>query len=94
MRKALPGANAWGTLWMVPATAMEALDRQAAERGLQRGVVFVISPAGPRVPATVYSNPGAEDGKPLPEMLAGAVEAAENLKLDRRFRKELSNWTA
>ena len=89
-----PGANAWGTLWMVPATAMEALDRQAAERGLQRGVVFVISLAGPRVPATVYSNPGAEDGKPLPEMLAGAVEAAENLKLDRRFRKELSNWTA
>ncbi len=59
-----PGANAWGTLCMVPADAMEGLDRQAAERGLQRGVIFVISPAGPRVPATVYSDAGAEDGKP------------------------------
>ena len=89
-----PGANAWGTLWMVPATAMEVLDRYAAERGLQRGVVFVISPAGPRVPATVYTNPGAEEGKPRPEVLAGAIEVATTLKFDRRFRKELSNWNS
>lgn len=89
-----PGSNAWGTLWMVPATAMEVLDRYAAERGLQRGVVFVISPAGPRVPATVYTNPGAEEGKPRPEVLAGAIKVATNLKFDRRFRKELSNWNS
>jgi hypothetical protein len=79
---------------MVPATAMEVLDRYAAERGLQRGVVFVISPAGPRVPATVYANPGAEEGKPRPDVLAGAIKVATNLKFDRRFRKELSNWNS
>lgn len=89
-----PGSNTWGTLWMVPATAMESLDRQAAERGLQRGVVFVICPAGPRVPATAYFNPSADDGKPQSEELAGAIEAATHLKLDRRFRKELNNWNA
>lgn len=88
------GANTWGTLWMVPATAMEGLDRLSAEHGLERSVIFVISPAGPRVPATVYSKPDAETGKPLPEVLAGAIECAAGLKLDRRFRKELDGWKA
>lgn len=88
------GSHTWGTLWMVPASAMDRLDREAAERGLARGVVFVISPAGPRVPATVYANAKAADGKPSPEALSGAIIAADGLKLDRRFRKELARWTA
>ena len=86
------GASTWGTLWMVPASAMERLDAEARERGLERGVVSIICPAGPKVPATVYSNPTAESGQPLPEMLAGAVVAAEAMKLDRRFRRELGTW--
>jgi len=88
------GANTWGSLWMMPATAMEGLDRQAAERGLERGVIFVISPAGPRVPATVYAKADAEVGKPQPEVLAGAIACAAGLKFDRRFRKELDGWNA
>ncbi len=87
------GANVWGTLWMVPATAMDKLDAFAAERGLTRGVEFVISPAGPRVPATVYSNADAPDGKPDPELLKTALLAANEFKFERRFRKELEGWS-
>ena len=88
------GASTWGTLWMVPATAMERLDAEARERGLERGVVMIICPAGPKVPATVYSDPTAETGQPLPEMLSGAVVAAQAMNLDRRFRRELGSWRA
>lgn len=87
-----PGAHTWGTLWMVPAKSMEQLDQLAAAKGLQRGVVFVVSPAGPRVPATVYANADAPEGKPSIDALTGAQMAAEAMKLDRRFRKELAGW--
>lgn len=90
--KAEAGAHTWGTLWMVPSRAMAGLDEMAAAKGLQRGVVFVVSPAGPRVPATVYANADAPDGPPSQEALEGAQTAAEAMKLDRRFRKELSGW--
>ncbi|GAB5558555.1 MAG: hypothetical protein SynsKO_02020 [Synoicihabitans sp.] len=86
------GASVWGTLWMVPATSMDRLDALATARGLTRGVEFVISPAGPRVPATVYSRADAEDGKPDPILLRDALLAANELKLDRRYRKELEGW--
>lgn len=86
------GSHTWGTLWMVPAKAMEQLDELAAAKGLQRSVVFVVSPAGPRVPATVYANPDAPEGKPSIDALTGAQMAAEAMKLDRRFRKELAGW--
>jgi gamma-glutamylcyclotransferase (GGCT)/AIG2-like uncharacterized protein YtfP len=87
-----PGAHTWGTLWMIPARAMEQLDALAASKGLQRGVVFVVSPAGPRVPATVYARADAPAGQPSAETLAAAQTAAETMKLDRRFRKELRGW--
>lgn len=90
--KAEAGAHTWGTLWMVPARAMAQLDELAAAKGLRRGVVFIVSPAGPRVPATVYANPDAADGKPSVESLEAARHAAESMKLDRRFRKELAGW--
>ena len=88
------GAHTWGTLWMVPAKALAELDELAASKGFQRSVVYVVSPAGPRVPATVYANGDAPEGKPSPETLAAAQQTAEAMKLDRRFRKELAGWTA
>ena len=77
---------------MVPAKAMVELDELATAKGLQRGVVYVVSPAGPRVPATVYANGEAPEGKPSFECLVAAQQAAESMKLDRRFRKELAGW--
>lgn len=88
------GAHTWGTLWMIPATAMEGMDRVAAAKGLERGVTPVISPAGPRVPATVYAKAHASPGKPTAAMLAAVMAAAEAMNLDRRFRRELAGWHA
>ena len=92
--KAETGSRTWGTLWMVPAKALAELDALATSKGLSRRVVFVVSPAGPRVPATVYANDDAPDGKPSTEDLKAVEDAAESMKLDRRFRKELTGWSA
>lgn len=87
-----PGAHAWGTLWMVPASVMGDMDETARAKGFVRGVIFIVSPAGPKVPATVYYNPVAEEGKPTPEGLKEVMEAAQAMKLDRRFIRELKGW--
>lgn len=90
--KPAAGSHTWGTLWMLPDRALDKLDEIATAKGLQRGVVFVVSPAGPRVPATVYAQAEAPDGQPAAATLAAARAAADAMKLDRRFRKELSGW--
>jgi len=84
-----PGASVGGTLWLVPASSMAAMDAAAETKGLSRGVVFIISPAGPKVPATVYFNPSAPEGKPTSEVLACTIAAAKTMGLDRRFQREL-----
>lgn len=89
-----PGSSAGGTLWMLPATAMEAMDETARAKGFDRGVIFIVSPAGPKVPATVYFNPTAPEGKPAPEVLTCTVAAAKAMGLDRRFQRELKNLSA
>lgn len=88
------GFRTWGTLWMVPTKALAELDALAASKGLRRSVIFVLSPAGPRIPATVYANGDAPDGTPSVTGLAAVQAAAEGMKLDRRFRKELADWIA
>ncbi len=85
------GAGAGGTLWLVPATAMEAMGATAAAKGFQRGVIFVVSPAGPKVPATVYHDPAAPEYPPPADILAAVVASAKSMKLDRRFLRELKN---
>jgi len=86
-----PSASAGGTLWMVPAAAMPAMDATAAAKGYTRGVIFIVSPAGPKVPATVYFDPSAAEGSPAPEILACTRAAAKVMNLDRRFQRELKN---
>ncbi len=83
------GGVVWGVLWVVPATAMVLLDAWARARGLERGVMFIISPAGPRVPATTYFASNANEGDPKAEEVEAIVEAARRAKLDLRYLANL-----
>ena len=89
-----PGAVAWGILWLVPATHLAAMDAAAATRGFVRDVMFVVSPAGPRVPATTYRHPTASGGRPQPEAIAALVAGARAAKLDKAYIAELERWGA
>ena len=51
--------------------------------------MFIVSPAGPRVPATTYFAPGAEEGDPKAEEVEAIVEAARRAKLDLRYLANL-----
>lgn len=59
-----PESSTWGVLWLVPADKMADLNRWAQARGMKRGVVTVVSPAGPRVPSTAYFDRGAAEDAP------------------------------
>ncbi|MCC5024286.1 MAG: hypothetical protein J6386_16510 [Candidatus Synoicihabitans palmerolidicus] len=84
-----PGATVRGGLWVVPATCMEEMDTQAAARGQSRGVLFVSSPTGPRVPATAYFDASAAEGRPNGEELEHIIVAARTAKLDTVYQSEL-----
>ncbi len=86
------GGVVWGVLWVVPATAMVLLDAWARDRGLQRNVMFIISPAGPRVPATTYFAPNAPEGDPKAEEVEALVAAARHAKLDSRYLANLETF--
>lgn len=83
------GGVVWGVLWVVPATAMVMLDAWARNRGLERGVMFIVCPAGPRVPATAYFAPGAEAGDPKAEEVEAIVQAARRAKIEPRYLANL-----
>lgn len=80
----------WGMLWLVPAEAQGELDAWAKGRGLNRGVVSVVSPAGPRVPTTAYFNRGAPDGLPSQDELLVLVTSAVRLRMNRAYQAELA----
>ena len=83
------GGVVWGVLWVVPATAMVSLDAWARSHGLERGVAFIVCPAGPRVPATAYFAPGAEEGEPKAEEVEAIVQAARRARIDSRYLANL-----
>lgn len=83
--KPCDGETVWGTLWVVPATAMVVLDAWARANELQRGVLFIICPAGPRVPATTYFDAAAPEGNPRADEVQSLVLAARQAKLDARY---------
>ncbi len=87
----LPQADArvWGVLWLVPAPRMADLDAWARSRGLRRSVMFVVSPAGPRVPATAYFDPSVASGAAAPGEVDAIVAAARDAKLDRAYVAEV-----
>ena len=87
-----PAAVTWGVMWLVPADKMKELDRWAEARGLQRGVVSVVSPAGPRVPSTAYFNRGGADGSPNKNELESMIAAAEQLRMGKAYQTELAEW--
>jgi hypothetical protein len=75
--KAAPGAEVWGALWLVPASALAILDRHAVD-GFERTTRRIVSPAGPRTEATVYLSADTGTGTPtagqISDLLAGAKE--------------------
>lgn len=87
-----PGAAVWGIMWLVPANAMSALDEWARSRGLQRAVLFVVSPAGPRVPATAYFDSSVGSGLPNQDDLERLIAAARGARLSPVYLAELETW--
>ena len=83
--KPAEGETVWGTLWVVPATAMVVLDAWARANQLERGIMFIICPAGPRIPATAYFDPNAAEGEPRAEDVEAVVLAARRARLDARY---------
>lgn len=86
------GGVVWGVLWVAPASAMVTLDAWAKARGLERGVMFVVSPAGPRVPATAYFSLTAADGKPKREEVEAILQAARRAKIESRYLANLESF--
>jgi hypothetical protein len=89
-----PNAATWGVMWLVPANRMLELDRWAAARGLDRGVVIVVSPAGPKVPSTAYFNRTAAEGSPKENQLQDMILAAAKLGMSKAYLAELAGWAA
>jgi|GEM_PF-828692 len=85
-------SRAWGVLWMVPAAAMVALDAWAAERGQRREAMMIVSPAGPRVPATTYRDRKASEGDADAEEFAVILKAMMQEKVDRGHLATLQPW--
>ncbi|MCF3648396.1 gamma-glutamylcyclotransferase family protein [Synoicihabitans lomoniglobus] len=86
-----PESKGWGILWLVPARQMEALDAWAKSRGFERTVLFVISPAGPRVPATAFINLDGTTGSPDPAEWTEILAAARTAKLERSYLTHLKS---
>lgn len=80
LARPMPGSVLWGALWLLPAEALETLDRSAgvAEGRRIRTTARIVSPAGPRGEAMIY---GAADTTPGPidparrDRLAAAAKA-------------------
>ena len=83
-------SSTWGMLWLVPADKMADLDRWAQARGMKRGVVSVVSPAGPRVPSTAYFDRGAAEGAPDAEELKALMLAVVRLGMDKVYLTDLA----
>jgi hypothetical protein len=88
------GSMAWGVLWFVPAKAQTTLDQWATERGLFRDIMMVVSPAGPRIPATAYFDRSAVGGVPASAGLDLILRAARAQRLDLSYQHELTGWLA
>jgi hypothetical protein len=63
-------------MWLVPVARMAELDRWAKNRKLKRDVIFVVSAAGPLVPASAYFDAEAPDGKPNSRELKRTLKEA------------------
>ena len=87
-----PGSTVWGVMWLVPAGRMAELDAWARSRGFKRGVTFVVSPAGPRVPATAYFDLEASEGKPDAGELQKCVMGAGRSRLPKEYLAQLESW--
>jgi len=85
-----PEAVTWGVMWLVPAEKQAELDGWATARGLKRGVISVVSPAGPRVPSTAYFDRGAAEGVPAQAELQIVVTAAVRLRMNKLYQAELA----
>jgi len=79
--KAEPGAAVWGVLWLVPAVSLETFDAALAAAGVGFEVTTrrVVSPAGPKIEATLFYSPETKAGVTEKEhanaVLAGARES-------------------
>ncbi|MDF3058584.1 MAG: hypothetical protein K0R17_2799 [Rariglobus sp.] len=81
------GATVWGSLWLVPASSLPALDASAPE-GYERTTRRIVSPAGPRTEATVYVSTAPEQGGSL-ERLEALLAGAKESRLPAVYIKEL-----
>ena len=84
-----PESSTWGVLWLVPADKMAELDQWAQGRGMKRGVVSVVSPAGPRVPSTAYFDRGAAEGAPDTAELKALMVAVIKLGMNKDYLTDL-----
>jgi hypothetical protein len=85
-----PESSICGMLWLVPAEKMGELDQWARARGMKRGVVSVVSPAGPKVPATSYFDRTAADGVPADHELNTLIVAAVRFGMNRDYQADLA----
>lgn len=86
--RAEAGANVWGALWLVPGALLPALDASAGE-GFERTTRRVVSPAGPRIEATLYRSTAPGKGAAMLARLDVLVSGARENKLPAAYIKEL-----
>ncbi len=90
----LPAAasTVWGTLWLVPAAGLPALDafEQMADGLYERVTRRVVTPAGPRVETMLYLAPRPDLGAPQPGYLEEVLAGAKENRLPAAYLRQLT----
>ncbi|MET0263004.1 MAG: gamma-glutamylcyclotransferase family protein [Rariglobus sp.] len=81
-------ATTWGGLWLVPASALAAVDAVAAQN-YERTTRKVVSPAGPRIEATLYLSADLAETCATSAQVTGIIEAAKGCRLPAAYIREL-----